>query len=283
MTYTFTSAIGSPEMEAPGLWFIFQGNRLLVRRDESTTTIPFITSPEEIGVPAKRNHYFGRLRNENEEFYCLCGEVEDDFEPPPGFAFENLRPLYALLDEAAFWLAGRAVQIVDWDRTHQYCGRCGQKTADHPRERSKFCPSCGLTNYPRLAPAVIVRVQRMTERGPEILLARAQRFPTAMFSVLAGFVEPGETLEECVEREIFEETGIAVHNINYFGSQPWPFPHSLMIAFTADYASGELNVDPLELAEARWCSIDTLPTVPPPPSIANRLITAWIAKANHHN
>jgi NAD+ diphosphatase len=190
--------------------------------------------------------------------------------------FENLRPLYFTLDETTFWLAGRAVQIVEWDRTHQYCGRCGRTTIDQTLDRAKICPNCGLTNYPRLAPAVIVRVQRSTPTGPEVLLARAQRFPTSMFSVLAGFVEPGETLEECVQREILEEVGLSVKNVAYFGSQPWPFPHSLMIAFTADYDQGEIVVEPNEIAEAAWFASGALPNIPPPPSIANRLITTWL-------
>jgi NAD+ diphosphatase len=207
--------------------------------------------------------------------HCFSGEVADETPAPQGMAFENLRALYLRLPETLFWLAGRAVQIVDWDRTHQFCGRCGSPTQNQIHDRSKACPVCGLTNYPRLAPAVIVRVERRDEGGRRILLARAQRFPTAMFSVLAGFVEPGETLEECVQREILEEVGLRVKNIRYFGSQPWPFPHSLMIAFVAEYEAGEIVVEPGELAEADWFAADTLPAIPPPPSIANRLIVAW--------
>jgi NAD+ diphosphatase len=189
-----------------------------------------------------------------------------------------LRTLFGRAQEGLFDVAGRAVQIVDWDRTHQYCSRCGTPTQDQVHERARICPECGLTNYPRLSPAIIVRVQRTGADGrSRILLARNRRYPGGMFSVLAGFVEPGETLEECVAREIWEEVGITVHDISYIGSQPWPFPHSLMIAFTAEHAAGEIAVDIVELEEARWFAVDELPKTPPPPSIANQLIQTWAA------
>jgi NAD+ diphosphatase len=277
MPNIFIPAVAPPEGPVqPSLWFLFQGYRLLVWRVDDGARIPMLTSPDEIGLEPIRRQHLGHFNGNTGAVHCYCGEIADSAEPPTGMVFENLRPLYSMLDEATFWLAGRAVQIVDWDRTNQYCGRCGAQTVDQAHDRSKLCPNCGLASYPRLAPAVIVRVQRPSNGKSEILLARAQRFPTAMFSVLAGFVEPGETLEECVEREIFEEVGITVKNITYFGSQPWPFPHSLMIAFTADHDGGELVVDPLELAEAGWFTAETIPPVPPPPSIANRLITTWL-------
>jgi NAD+ diphosphatase len=280
MPSSFISAISPPEaLTSPSLWFLFKGSRLMVQRDENGARAPILTSPVELGVSILRRQYLGRLNNDLESIHCFCGEVAEDVEPPLGMVFESLRPLYFLLDEPSFWLAGRAVQIVEWDRTHQYCGRCGRPTIDQTHDRAKICPGCGLTSYPRLAPAVIVRIQRTAAHGPEILLARAQRFPTSMFSVLAGFVEPGETLEECVQREICEEVGITVKDIAYFGSQPWPFPNSLMIAFTAEYNDGEITVDPQELAEAGWFVSESLPNIPPPPSIANRLITTWLEDA----
>lgn len=274
MSFSFTPATRPPDTSAnrPALWFLFRGFRLLTCRGE----MPRLSSPDESGLSLVRHQFLGYLNDAFQSVPCYCGELDDDTVLPDGCALENLRALYAGLDETIFWLAGRAVQIVDWDRNHQYCGRCGRSTISHVSERAKVCPECGLTSYPRLSPAVIVRVQQMTPNGSQILLARAKRFPsTTMFSVLAGFVEPGETLEECVQREILEETGISVRNICYFGSQPWPFPNSLMIAFTADYAGGVLAADPHELEEAGWFSADALPLVPPPPSIANRLISTW--------
>lgn len=258
------------------MWLLFQGNRLLIMRKDGHAFIPTSNTLVETGLEVNHRRYLGALNENGSDYDCYCGEIAEGIDPPTGFTFESLRPLYLQLEEHLFWLAGRAIQIVDWDRTHRYCGRCGNLTRDHEHERSKVCPVCGLTHYPRLSPAIIVRVQRRVENGPEILLARATRFPGTMFSVLAGFVEPGETLEECVRREVLEETGVSVQKIRYFGSQPWPFPNSLMIAFTAEYQSGELHIDPSEIAEAGWYTPATMPSYPPPPSIANRLIMDWL-------
>jgi NAD+ diphosphatase len=189
-------------------------------------------------------------------------------------SFLGLRQAYPRLGDDLFTVAGRAVQIVDWDRTHQFCGRCGAGMATLPGERAKACLRCGLHSYPRLSPSIIVRVSR----GPAILLARSPRFPPGMYSVLAGFVEPGETLEQTIEREVSEEVGLALQNVQYFGSQPWPFPNSLMIAFTAEYAGGELRPDPAEIEDAAWFTPDNLPALPPPMSIARRMIDDFVEK-----
>ena len=133
---------------------------------------------------------------------------------------DQLRTLFGTIREELVWVAGRANQLVDWDQSHRFCGRCGNPNRDKSDERAKICPDCGLINYPRLSPAVITAVLK----DDRILLARNKNFKGSMFSVLAGFVEPGETLEDCVKREIQEEVGIGVKNIRYFGSQPWPFP-----------------------------------------------------------
>jgi NAD+ diphosphatase len=171
-----------------------------------------------------------------------------------------------------FWIAGRAFQIMDWDRNHQFCGFCGSPTRDKVEERVRICPRCGQLHYPRISPAVIVAVTR----DEEILLARAHRFPQAMYSVIAGFVEPGESLEHCVHREIKEEAGITVKNLRYFGSQSWPFPNSLMVAFTAEYDEGQLTIDSSEISDAGWYSVDRLPRIPDKVSIARKLIDWFI-------
>ncbi len=136
-----------------------------------------------------------------------------------------------------FRVAGRAVQIVEWDETHRFCGRCGGPTERVPGERARLCTTCGHSAYPRIAPAVIVRVTR----GDALLLARGRRWTEPIYSLVAGFVDPGESLEETVAREVREEVGIEVGDIRYFASQPWPFPHSLMLGFEAEHAGGEIR------------------------------------------
>lgn len=186
--------------------------------------------------------------------------------------FQPLMALAAQVEEPEWTIAGRAVQLAEWDRTHRFCGRCATATEPAPGERARRCPACGLLAFPRLAPAAIVLV----ERDGQALLARNARFPVPMYSAIAGFVEPGETLESTVIREVQEEVGVIVDNVRYVSSQPWPFPHSLMIGFTATWVEGDIAVDGVEIADAQWFTPDTLPMIPPPLSIARRLIDGWI-------
>ena len=207
---------------------------------------------------------------------CWAIDANDHGDRSPAPSYLDLFRLWGSVDEATWAVAGRAVQLVEWSRTHRVCGRCGVATEDAPGERARRCPDCGLLAFPRLAPAVIVLVQRDDGRA---LLARNARFPSTMYSCLAGFVEPGETLEQTVTREIREEVGIEVTDVRYFASQPWPFPHSLMIGFTVSWASGEVTVDGTEIVDARWFSSDDLPDIPPSMSIARRLIDSWLSAA----
>jgi NAD+ diphosphatase len=184
-----------------------------------------------------------------------------------------------VLEDAHFALSGRALQLVDWDRTHQFCGRCGTPTVPKREERVRSCPACKLSAYPRVAPAVMMLVRR----GDELLLGRGPHFPAGMYSALAGFVEPGESLEQCVEREVAEEVGVRVSNIRYFASQSWPFPHSLMIAFICDWVSGEIRPQEGEIEAANWFKVLQLPRLPSKISIARRLIDAVSAEMRGEN
>ncbi len=252
------------------LWFVFRRNELMVAARPETTALPHCNTPKDLGMMLQRTQYLGVLGND----HCFAAEAGASDEAPPGWQWQGLRALFGSLDDAQFALAGRALQIVDWDRTHQYCGACGQATADRASERSRECPGCGLVAYPRLAPAVMGLVRR----GKQLLLARSPRFPEGMYSALAGFVEPGETLEQCLEREVHEETGIRVRDLRYFASQPWPFPHSLMIAFFAEHESGDIRVDGVEIVDAQWFEVGNLPRLPARISIARRLIDAAIGE-----
>jgi NAD+ diphosphatase len=265
----FASGVVAPkEKLEPAWWFAFQGDKILVQPGPSQTTVPCLVDFAELGLSFLRQNYIGRLDGR----HCYAVELPEGIAPPKGMAFEGLRRTYGRIDEDLFSVAGRAVQIVDWDRMHQFCGRCGVRTKTHPTERAKECPQCGALHFPHLAPAIIVLV----ERGREILLARARRFPTAMYSTIAGFVELGETLEEAVVREVREETGISVKEIRYFGSQPWPFPHSLMIGFTASYDEGQITLSDEENVDAGWFTADNLPSLPDKISIARRLIDSFL-------
>lgn len=248
-------------------WFALRGSEVVLLAGASgEVAVPRSARP---GMPESRPHFLGLL--DGAPVYAIdLGETDI----PAGMTGAGLRALHGLLGEELFTLAGRAAQIVEWDRTHRFCGRCGAATEYAPAERAKRCPACGLMSFPRLSPAAITLV----ERGDEALLARHARTTDGTYALLAGFVEPGESLEEAVAREIREEVGIAVDRITYFGSQPWPFPHSLMLGCFAQYAGGEVRVDGEEIADARWFRADALPKVPMRLSIARRLVDAWAAK-----
>jgi NAD+ diphosphatase len=246
---------------------------LLVRSDGERAALLEYADLAAMGADFEAGHYLGRL----DDLDCYALALDEVLEAPPETTFEGLRALYERLPDAYFSIAGRAVQILLWDQTHRFCGRCGQPTVNAPAERAKLCPQCGLLSFPRLSPAVIMLVQR----GEEFLLARNKAFAGGIFSVLAGFVEPGESLEETVAREVKEEVGLDVVDIRYFGSQPWPFPSSLMIGFTATYAGGEIRVQEDEIAEAAWFRRrGELPNLPGKLSIARRLID-WFLDGDH--
>ncbi len=252
------------------LCFAVRGRDLLVAEGAGAPRVPSLGEVEPLGLGSGLLHVgvFDGVE-------CVAVPLPDETEAPGGMTFQALRPLAALLPRSLFGVAGRAVQIVEWDETHRFCGRCGTPTEPAPNERAKRCPACRLAAFPRVSPAVIVRVARRDE----ILLARNRRFPEPIYSVVAGFVDPGESLEEAVAREVREESGVEVRRIRYFGSQPWPFPHSLMVGFTAEHAGGEIRVDGDEIVDAAWFRADALPRIPPSFSIARRLIDDWARSA----
>lgn len=204
------------------------------------------------------------------------GRCTDQFPFPEGSVFIGLREAFAVLDEDEWVMAGRASQVLGWADDHAFCGRCGTGTAPQATDRAMRCPACGLAAFPRLTPAVITLVERSDGKA---LLAWGRQFPGRFFSALAGFVEAGESLEQAVIREVREEVGIEVDDIRYFGSQPWPFPNSLMIGFNASYVGGELKLQESEIVEAGWFGPDELPPVPRGRmSIAGWLIEDWMQR-----
>jgi len=179
-----------------------------------------------------------------------------------------MRELHGILGEEQFAIAGRAYQLIHWDRTNQYCGGCGAVTVHREKERCRECSSCKQLSYPKMAPAIMALVKK----NDQILLARGPQFPQNFFSVLAGYVDPGETLEQCVAREVAEEVGIQVKNVQYFGSQPSPFSQALMVGFICDWAAGEIEIDPVEIEVAAWFEKSGLPQLPPHLSLSRMMI-----------
>lgn len=246
---------------------VFAGTRLLMNAERPFWQVSDWTSHFDrhslTGLP--NVFCIGELQGRRVHVLGLSSEAApDDIE-----AFE-LRRFLAQSTAEDWALVGSAMQLLQWWRDHHYCGRCGQPTRPHPVERALWCETCHHRWFPRVSPCVIVAIRRWDQ----LLLARAPHYPSDMFSLIAGFIEPGETAEQAVAREVFEETGLQVANPRYFDSQPWPFPHQLMLGFIVDYVSGELVLQEDELVEAGWFSIDTLPRVPGGETIAGHLIRA---------
>jgi NAD+ diphosphatase len=255
----------------PGLWFVLRGTDLLVRLSAGDLDIPSDDDLASLSwFPPQRRHFLGTVG----AVACRAISAAPAAPVPDGWTFQGVRSLFGQISESFFSVAARAIELLEWERTHRFCGSCGTATAPRAGERAMECPSCGGLWYPRISPAVIMAVVR----GDTLLLARARRFPPGFYSVLAGFVEPGETLEQCVAREVREETGLEVKNLRYFASQSWPFPHSLMVAFTAEHAAGEIRVDPSEIVEAGWYRAEALPSIPDSLTVARKLIDWFRAR-----
>ncbi len=258
-----------PVQDAPALWFAFQRSAILVQSAEPAA-LPCCSALSDHGLAPVRSLYLGLLGDR----HCYAAEIHESHELPEGWATLGLRDLFGLVDETVAALSGRAYQILEWDRNHQYCSRCGTPMQPRTDERARACPACRFTSYPPVSPAVMVLVTR----GRELLLARKSAWTPGRYSAIAGFVEPGEMLEDTVARETREEVGVEVGALRYFGSQPWPFPHSLMVAFVAEYAGGEIKPDGVEIEEAAWFDAEALPRLPPSVSISRRLITTVAAE-----
>jgi NAD+ diphosphatase len=256
------------KLASEAICFVWRDDRILARAAEPPT-LPTLSDVVRLGIDGVR-HYLGRYRDTD----CIAFHVASDSPDIDGWQWRGLRSLFLQLPEAELALAGRSFQISEWDRSHRFCGRCGADMRDKPGERAKECAACGHVAYPRISPAMMVLVTR----GHDLLLARANRFPGAMYSALAGFVEAGESIEDCIHREVLEEVGIEVRDLSYFTSQAWPFPHSLMIAYTAEYAGGDMRPCDAEIADAQWFSIDALPQLPSPISVSRKLIDATIGR-----
>lgn len=242
----FVPLIDAPE-PAPAaeqtLTFVFHRGRLLLRTSE--LTLPTAAEAAALDIDLSRAQPVGLWQGR----YCQTVWTDEELLPADStLAWHGMRSLFNAVDDAFLGLASRAAQLAEWARTHRHCGVCATPMQRTPGERCFTCAACGMLAYPRISPAMMVLIRK----GDQVLLAMHKHSPSQRFSPLAGFLEAGESIEEAVHREVMEEVGLRVHNLQYFMSQSWPFPHSLMIAFTADYLDGEIRLDENEIAEARW-------------------------------
>ncbi len=251
------------------LAFLFKGELMLLSGIRGLYTVPELHGEEIAKMNAADIQFIGEI----DGIPCIAGDLPADF-PAASQALLRLFELYGKTGDAIFKAACLAYHLVYWMRNNKYCGKCSHPMYDYEPDRARHCKNCGYVAYPRISPAVIVAVVR----DGRLLLAKASRFRNNFHSVLAGFIEAGESAEECLKREVMEETGISIKDIKYFGSQPWPFPDSLMLAYTAKYESGEISIDGKEILDASWYSPEEIPDVPGKMSVARKLIDWFVGK-----
>lgn len=255
---------------APAYCFAFKERRILLIHENDDCRLPTMEEFRSLGTGAMREQYMG----EYGKVSCFVLEIDGVAHDQESVRFEELRKLYDVLGEQLAALAGRAIQLLEWDMRTTFCGSCGSRTFRRQQERAKECPDCSTLFFPKISPAIIVLI----EKGEEALLARSPGFPPGLYGLIAGFVEPGESVEEAVVREVMEEVGVSIKDLEYFGSQPWPYPDSLMIGFTARYAGGDLRIDRTEIEDARWFRYHEIPTAPSISSISGQLISYFIER-----
>lgn len=251
---------------APVWWFIFHNDRVLLEKKESSFTIP-CTCEAPIALNGHTVHELTTLGN----YACKTVKIDSPVEENDKFLMVDLRGAYDYLPHPQFNMAGKASEILYWDKTSTYCPVCGVPTQTF-MPIAKKCPQCGYEMFPNISTAILALVRK----GDSILLVRARNFRGPFHGLVAGFLETGETLEECVKREVMEETGLTIDHITYFGNQAWPFPSGLMVGFIADYVSGEIKLQEEELSEGNFYTRDNLPEIPRKLSLARRMIDWWI-------
>lgn len=251
------------------LWIFFSSKERQVVVQKGTEN-PLLPSGNNVKLLGSLNRSFV-IGKEEDDLVC-CGELSEKTLLPGNLEWIDFRDIYKSLVRSLQFPVSRGKQLLTWDRTHMFCGVCGAGTEANRNEPSRVCPSCGELFYPRLSPAIIVRITR----GDKIMMAHNKNFPEGLFSHIAGFVEAGESLEQAAEREIMEEVGLKVENIRFFGSQPWPMPHSLMMGFTAECPEGDPVPDGVEITEAHWFTKENLPLPPSSGSIAMEMLKDYL-------
>lgn len=248
---------------------VFHGNRVFIARDNGRPAIPHWDAAA-CGLDFTAAHFLGTL----DDVPCYGLALPHGARLPGDLELIGMRALILEGEETTAGVAGFALQLLEWARTHRHCGSCGAPTVPHMTDRAVECPACRLVFYPRISPVIMGLVYR----DGELLLTRKPGYASGRYTVVAGFVEAGESLEQCLAREVMEEVGVAIRNPRYFGSQPWPFPNSLVMAFSAEWAGGEVRPDGTELEDARWFALDALPDLPEGVHISRQLIDDTLAR-----
>ena len=252
-------------------WFIFCNDQLLLEKTKDGYRVPY---QKEAPIPLSEWTRVHELALFDEQpFYAYS--IDKPIVENEVYAMFGLRASFDMIPHTMYLMAGKAQEIIFWDKNNRYCPVCGMPMKFHTAI-SKRCTGCGKEIWATVSTAIIVLVRK----GEEILLVHARNFRGDYYGLVAGFVETGETLEECVQREVFEETGLRVQNIRYFGSQPWPYPCGLMVGFTADYASGEIKLQTSELSAGKFFTKENLPDIPGKMSMARMLIDSWLEAEN---
>ena len=268
MIEDFDFRLIDPGTQEQAYYFVFRGNDLLWSESPDYPRPSTRSEWHRGGMAGFPAYYFGSYRG----LPCYAVQCEDHDACLTDHEWIGMRRILMVLDEALFAIAGRGRQILEFNRTHKYCGRCGAPTIQHDKESALYCAHCEHFYYPRISPCIIVLVTR----GEELLLARSSRFPNGMYSTLAGFVEPGETIEQAVHREVEEEVGVKITGLRYYASQSWPFPHQLMIGFHAEHRTGEIKIDDEEIVDARWWHFTDLPLTPTSAALSGKLIESYL-------
>lgn len=252
-------------------WFIFQDDRLVFIENTQGLSLPDESTFPTLSLALLREHTLGSFHNA----HCFCAEIDAQAILPHSVTAIPLRKAFEIVGNDWYGMATKAFSVINWDRNHQFCGYCGNKTIHKLGQFEKLCERCGHTFYPRISPSMIVLIKK----EDHLLMARSPHFAPGAYGLIAGFIEIGESIEDAVHREVKEEVSIEVANLQYFGSQAWPFPDSLMIGFFADYKAGDLAIDHDEIEAAGWYPFDRLPGRPSSQlSIASKLIQHFVAE-----
>lgn len=252
-------------------WILIQNDKLLLpNKNELYFT--------DINIIGKREHIISTfsISIENNIEYVVA-ELKKDLDLKNKYTALTLRQAIPHIDINQLSIVFKAFSIIHWDKSHQYCGYCGKNTNTQKNRFEKICAVCQVSFYPRISPSIIVLIHN----DDKLIMARSHHFASGVYGLIAGFVEVGETIEEAVHREVKEEIGIQIKNVTYKYSQPWPFPDTLMLGFTAEYASGEIIIDKTEIEDAGWYSYNNLPGRPSTSrSISSKLLEEFVKNCN---